>query len=146
MLVQLPLGLEGGRAGGAIQLDGTVAIAMPFNQVGKLQSLSTSTLAEEGEQGGIAEGKDNEINEHKTIYSTSGITPSCDASNGHLCLPPCRNCHTLPWPPPCLGHLLVMRLEVPRKMLLIAPFQALRANTDLLSRGEVHLQNFSWFC
>ena len=46
----------------------------------------------------------------------------------------------------CLGHLLVMRLEVPRKMLLIAPFQALRANTDLLSRGEVHLQNFSWFC
>ena len=101
MLVQLPLGLEGGRAGGAIQLDGTVAIAMPFNQVGKLQSLSTSTLAEEGEQGGIAEGKDNEINEHKTIYFTSGIALSCDASNGHLCLPPCRNCHTLPWPPPC---------------------------------------------
>ena len=38
-----------------------------------------------------------------------------------------------------LGRLLVMRLEVPRKILLIA-------NTDLLSRGEVHLQNFCWFC
>ena len=56
MLVVLPLRLEGGRAGGAFQFDGTVAIAMPFNQVGKLQALSTSPLAGEGEQGRIAEG------------------------------------------------------------------------------------------
>ena len=45
-----------------------------------------------------------------------------------------------------LGRLLVMRLEVPRKILLIAPLQALRANTDLLSRGEVHLNNICRFC
>ena len=102
MLVVLPLRLEGGRAGGAFQFDGTVAIAMPFNQVGKLQALSTSPLAGEGEQGRIAEGEAGEINEHKTIYFTSGIALSCDASNCHLFPPPCHTCHTSPRSPP--GH------------------------------------------
>ena len=79
MLVVLALRLKWGRAGWAFKFDGTFAIAMSFNQVGKLQALSTSPLAEEGEQGRIADGEDGKINEHKTIYFTSGIALSCDA-------------------------------------------------------------------
>ena len=140
MLVVLHLGLEGGRAGWALQLDGTFTIAMPLNQVGVPQTLSTSTLAEEGKHSWIAEGENGEINEQKKSISPPAslflvtlqiVTPAYSLAT-HVTL--------------LLGRLLVMRLEVPRKMLLIAPFQALRANTDLLSRGEVHLNNICRFC
>ena len=65
MLVVLHLGLEGGRAGWAFQLDSTVSIAMPLNQVGVLQTLSTSALAEEGKHSWIAEGENGETNEQR---------------------------------------------------------------------------------